>query len=62
MTLTVVNPKTEEEAAMFGDEMLDLARRFADQLAAAGGDRWVVIKTTTKEELIYQTSEDEENG
>jgi hypothetical protein len=57
MGLTVSNPRTEEEAAMFSDGQLDLAKQCADELAKAG-QKWVVIKTTVTEELIYETSEE----
>ena len=53
MSLTVINQDTSEEAAMFGDDMLDLAKDLADQLAKTG-ERWTVVRTTTHEEVIYQ--------
>jgi len=58
MTLTVINRKDGDEAAMFGDDMLDLARELADQLSKTGG-HWVVIKTTAKEEVVYEAMQEE---
>jgi hypothetical protein len=53
MSLTVLNRSDGEEAAMFGNDMIDLARQFADRLAQSGGD-WIVKKTTVTEEIVYE--------
>ena len=54
MSLTVINQDTSEEAAeTLRDDMLDLAKDLADQLAKTG-ERWTVVRTTTHEEVIYQ--------
>lgn len=55
MSLTVINLDTQEEAAIFGDQMLELARRLADQLGAQG-EHWAVIRVKT--EIVYEVNKD----
>lgn len=55
MSLVVINVDTQEEAAMCGEEMLELAKSLADKLGA-DGEHWAVIRA--RAEIVYEVNKD----